>query len=93
MSDPAAAAREARQEAGVTGKISHSPWGNYRYRKVDKGEARLIDVTVYLLRVEKERKRWREKAERQRAWFDIMTASRKVREPKLRILIAVLAEA
>jgi 8-oxo-dGTP pyrophosphatase MutT (NUDIX family) len=91
MSDSAAAAREALQEAGVTGKVSKKVYGNYRYRKIDEGNVRLIDVSVFLLRVKKEKKKWREKAERQRSWFDIKTASKKVREPKLRALIAELS--
>lgn len=92
MSDNAAAAREARQEAGVTGKVSQKVYGNYRYRKIDKGNVRLIDVSVFLLWVKKEKKNWREKTERQRSWFDIETASKKVREPKLRVLLAELSD-
>jgi 8-oxo-dGTP pyrophosphatase MutT (NUDIX family) len=92
MTDSAAAAREAKQEAGVTGKITKTPFGNYRYRKIEKENVRLIDVTVYLLWVKKEKKQWKEKAERNRVWFDALTASRKVREPKLRALLASLAE-
>jgi 8-oxo-dGTP pyrophosphatase MutT (NUDIX family) len=92
MSDSAAAAREALQEAGAVGKISREVYGNYRYRKIDKGNVRLIDVSVFLLKVKKEKKKWREKAERQRCWFDIETASKKVREPKLRALILELAK-
>ena len=92
MTDSAAAAREARQEAGVTGKIAKKPYGNYRYRKIEKENVRLIEVTVYLLWVKKEKKQWKEKAERNRVWFDVETASRKVREPKLRALISALAD-
>lgn len=93
MTDSAAAAREARQEAGVTGKIAKEPYGSYRYRKIEKENVRLIEVTVYLLWVKKEKKQWKEKAQRNRVWFDIETASRKVREPKLRALILALADA
>ncbi len=46
MSDPNAAAREAREEAGVTGKIGRKPIGTYSYRKVLPDSSRLIDVTV-----------------------------------------------
>lgn len=91
MSDSAAAAREAKQEAGVTGKIAKKPFGNYRYRKIEKENVRLIEVDVYLLWVKKEKKQWKEKAERNRVWFDADTASRKVREPNLRALISSLA--
>lgn len=92
MPDSAAAAREARQEAGVTGKIAKKPFGTYRYRKIEKESIRLIEVSVYLLWVKKEKKQWKEKAERNRVWFDAQTASRKVREPNLKALIAALAD-
>ena len=51
MTDAAAAAREARQEAGITGKIASKSYGSYRYRKIDEGGVRVIEVAVYLLRV------------------------------------------
>ena len=92
MTDSAAAAREAKQEAGVTGKIAKKPVGSYRYRKIEKENIRLIEVDVYLLWVKKEKKQWKEKAERNRVWFDAQTASRKVREPNLRALISALAD-
>jgi 8-oxo-dGTP pyrophosphatase MutT (NUDIX family) len=92
MSDSAAAAREAKQEAGVTGKISKRIYGHYRYRKIEKESTQLIEVAVYVLWVKKEKKQWREKTERQRTWFDVETASRKVREPKLRALLSALAD-
>lgn len=92
MLDSAAAAREAKQEAGVVGKIAKKPVGNYRYRKIEKENVRLIEVDVYLLWVKKEKKQWKEKAERNRVWFDAETASRKVREPNLRALISALAK-
>lgn len=88
MTDSAAAAREAKQEAGVIGKISPAIFGSYRYRKIEQTSVRLIEVAVYLLWVNKEKKRWREQEQRHRQWFDIATASRKVREPRLKLLIA-----
>ena len=42
MTDSAAAAREAKQEAGVVGKIAKKPFGNYRYRKTEKENVRLF---------------------------------------------------
>lgn len=89
LSDPKAAAREARQEAGVTGKIGGQPIGTYRYRKkMPLGHFRVIDVDVYPLWVKKQRKSWRERDERIRVWFAQSDAARKVREPKLKELIA-----
>lgn len=90
MTDASAASREAKQEAGVTGKIASKPTGSYRYRKIEKTSSRLIEVDVYRLAVQKERKRWPEKVQRNRAWFDLETAARRVREPRLKRLIATL---
>ncbi len=90
MTDASAALREAKQEAGVTGKIAAAPIGSYRYRKVEKDGSRLIEVDVYRLVVKKERKTWPEKLQRSRAWFDPETAARRVREPRLKTLIAAL---
>lgn len=91
MSDSKAAAREARQEGGVTGKITSKPIGGYRYRKIEIDGGRMVDVAVYLLTVKKEKSRWSEQDQRERAWFDVKTAARRVREAKLAELIRSLA--
>ena len=90
LSDAEAALREARQEAGVVGKIECEPIGSYRYRKIEKKNSRLVEVFVFLLPVMKEKKRKPEKVQRSRAWFDIETASARVREPTLKSLIGSL---
>ncbi len=87
LKDKDAAAREAKQEAGVVGKISSKPIGNYRYRKIEGQTSRLVEVSVYILKVQKEKKRWREQAERERRWFPVAVAARSVRERKLRLLL------
>lgn len=92
LSDRDAAAREARQEAGVTGSMKNRPIGSYRYRKVQPDGTRMLDVTVYLLKVEREKKRWPEKNQRQRNWFPADAAARRVREPSLQRLIRALSE-
>lgn len=92
LSDRDAAAREARQEAGVTGSMKSRPIGTYRYRKVQPEGTRLLDVTVYLLKVEREKKSWPEKGQRQRSWFKADAAARRVREPSLQRLIRALSE-
>lgn len=92
LTDATAALREARQEAGVSGKITTKPIGAYRYRKIAKTGARLVEVQVYRLAVKKERKRWPEKVQRNRVWFNLPTAARRVREPRLKLLIAALCK-
>lgn len=90
LKDREAAAREASQEAGVTGRIAKKPIGIYRYRKIEPERARMLDVTVYVLEVQKEKKKWPEQAERQRTWFKPEMAARRVREPRLQRLILSL---
>lgn len=90
IDDCAAAAREARQEAGVIGKISKKPIGSYRYKKINGNFGNMIDVKVFLLEVKKEKKQWLEKKFRRREWFDNKDAARRVREPKLKALLSKL---
>ena len=90
LKDSKAAAREARQEAGVKGKIRPKAIGCYRYVKPELGEGAPIDVAVYLLSVRKKAKRWPEKHQRQRAWFNVFEAAHKIAEPELSSLISAL---
>jgi 8-oxo-dGTP pyrophosphatase MutT (NUDIX family) len=92
IKDCKAAAREAREEAGVKGKILRKAIGTYRYIKRELGNGALIEVRVFLLKVSKRCKRWPEKRERRRAWFDIEDAASRVSDPELSILIALLQE-
>ena len=92
LRDCEAAAREAREEAGVKGKILREAIGTYRYIKRELGNGALIEVRVFLLKVSKRCKRWPEKRERRRAWFDIEDAASRVSDPELSILIALLQE-
>jgi len=92
IKDCKAAAREAREEAGVKGKILREAIGTYRYIKRELGNSALIEVRVFLLKVSKRCKRWPEKRERRRAWFDIEDAASRVSDPGLSILIGLLRE-
>jgi 8-oxo-dGTP pyrophosphatase MutT (NUDIX family) len=92
IKDCKAAAREAREEAGVKGKILREAIGTYRYIKRELGNGALIEVRVFLLKVSKRCKRWPEKRERRRAWFDIEDAASRVSDPGLSILIGLLRE-
>jgi 8-oxo-dGTP pyrophosphatase MutT (NUDIX family) len=92
LKDSKAAAREAREEAGVKGKIFRKTIGSYRYIKRELDNGALIEVQVFLLKVSKRYKRWPEKRERRRAWFDINAAARMVSDPELSTLIGLLQE-
>ena len=91
--DPAAsAAREAWEEAGVTGHTASEPLGLYCYDKVLAPEASLpCAVAVFPLRVEELASKFPERKERRRKWFGAAKAARKVAEPELRALFQSLA--
>ena len=92
LKDCKAAAREARQEAGVKGKIFRKAIGTYRYIKRELDNDALIEVRVFLLKVSKHYKRWPEHRERRRAWFDIEDAASRVSDPELSSLIGMLQD-
>ncbi|MER9977345.1 NUDIX hydrolase [Mesorhizobium sp. M0085] len=84
-----AAAREAGEEAGLRGTISHHEAGRYFYAKVlDSGEEVPCEVLVFPLQVDKVADRWKEKRARTRKWVSAAEAVGMVHEPDLRQIIA-----
>lgn len=84
-----AAIKEAFEEAGVEGVMdTDTPLGFFTYfKRLKTGEDRPASVIVYLLRVEKQCKKWPEKKQRQAAWFTPEEASKLVKEPGLAELL------
>ena len=81
------AAREAFEEAGVTGKISAEPVGSYHYLKEKKdGGGMPCTVHVFALAVTKQLDDWPEKGARELLWLPPEQAAAKVSEPALRQL-------
>jgi 8-oxo-dGTP pyrophosphatase MutT (NUDIX family) len=79
------AAREAFEEAGVTGKISAQPIGSYHYLKERKdGGGVPCSVEVFALAVTKQLDDWPEKNARELAWLPVDQAVVRVAEPGLR---------
>lgn len=64
-----AAAQEAYEEAGVSGKVGRAKIGSYRYWKRVPEAFVLVHVDVYPLRVEKQTTQWQEAGERTAAWL------------------------
>lgn len=86
------AAREAFEEAGVTGTVVKPPYGSYRYSKrLTSSKAVTCDVTVYLLRVDEELADWPEKDQRERAWMTPGAAALAVGESGLVEMLLRLA--
>ncbi len=83
-----AAAREALEEAGLHGKVAKEPLGDYHYMKrLKNGASTLVRVSVFPLRVQKQRGEWLEKDQRVTRWFPVTEASELVHEPELQALI------
>jgi 8-oxo-dGTP pyrophosphatase MutT (NUDIX family) len=79
------AAREAFEEAGITGKISAQPIGTYHYLKEKKdGGGVPCAVQVFALQVTKQLDDWPEKGARELAWVPIEQAAARLAEPGLR---------
>lgn len=87
---PQAAAQEALEEAGVSGKLHRKPCGTYRYQKLLKDGVTMVPCTVvcFDLRVTRERPEWPEAHQRTRQWFGLAEAARLVFEPDLARLLA-----
>jgi 8-oxo-dGTP pyrophosphatase MutT (NUDIX family) len=82
------AAREAFEEAGVTGKVSPQPMGAYHYLKEKKdGGGMPCSVEVFTLAVSKQLDDWPEKNARELAWVPVEQALAQVSEPGLRQIL------
>ncbi|MEJ0025787.1 MAG: NUDIX hydrolase [Rhizomicrobium sp.] len=85
---PADAAREALEEAGVVGEIAQEAIGVFHYVKELKHGAGLpCRVSLYPLKVTRQRKSWSEKAARDAKWYPVGEAAALVSEPELKRLI------
>ncbi len=83
LRDDAAAGVEALEEAGVKGKLLSEPVGRYAYWQRGRLQTRYNQVDVFLLRVGKVLKSWKEKGQRERRWFSVVEAADLVQEPDL----------
>jgi 8-oxo-dGTP pyrophosphatase MutT (NUDIX family) len=88
----ACAAREALEEAGVSGDVERIPIGFFHYFKTLKRNVIVpCKVVVFPLRVTRWRKTWAEGDARDRRWCSIDEAVAAVAEPELRRLIRKFA--
>ena len=91
---PKAAAREAFEEAGVTGRIGVRPLGSFTYDKAldEGGRLATCEVTVYPLLVKGQSETWPEFEQRVTQWVEPSKAAAMVKEPELKALIAAFAK-
>lgn len=88
----AVAEREAYEEAGAKGKAEKEPLGYYHYSKGLRTGLRIpVRVQVHALEVQEMAKNFPEKGSRQLEWVTPQEAARRVNEPELKALLAVLA--
>lgn len=87
MSLAASAAREAEEEAGVTGEMTALPLGHYRYIKDKAGSALPIRVEVFALKVTGQRPAWAEKGTRKLLWLPPDQAAARVAETGLKNIL------
>ena len=82
-----AALDEAREEAGLVGKIHGNQLGQYSYRKKGK----VFEVLMWLMQVDSALENWQESAERARVWVKLAEARRLLDRPHLDQLIMLAA--
>ena len=88
LTPAASAAREALEEAGVTGNTAQQPLGTYHYLKERKaGGGVPCSVDVFGLEVTGQMDDWPEKGAREIAWLTLDDAAARVSEPGLRELL------
>ena len=85
--DHKAAAQEAREEAGVAGRIHRHPVGAYTYAKRSTNAAEQVRVMVYLLEVDHEAETWPEGEQRTREWMPAAEAAARVADAGLSKII------
>lgn len=88
-----AAAQEAWEEAGVTGRISQSELGRFHYDKRQRqGYAVPVEARVFLLQVDGLADDFPESGQRRRRWFAPGDAARMVVEPGLAQILTTLED-
>lgn len=92
LSAPETAAREAWEEAGVTGAAPEAqPIGSFEYGKTQaSGYDLAVEVQVYRLQAHELAKEFPESAERRRSWVSPAKAATMVQEPGLQDLLRAL---
>jgi 8-oxo-dGTP pyrophosphatase MutT (NUDIX family) len=82
-----AAAREAFEEAGISGTVDPRPLGSFRHRKRSFFGSFDVEILVHLFAVDEELVDWPEKRERTRRWFAVKEAVALVESEELREII------
>ena len=81
-----AAAKEAREEAGIIGRIQSKPFGQFTYFKRRDAYFDIVNVDVFLMEFRRQAKKWREAGQRKHVWLPPREAAKLVEEPGLALL-------
>ncbi|MGD1035792.1 MAG: NUDIX hydrolase [Roseiarcus sp.] len=88
--DHSAAETEAKQEAGVVGRVHRKPIGSYDYWKRLADHFVFCRVKVFLLEFERQLATWKEHDQREIEWFEIEDAAELVDKPGMSAIIREL---
>lgn len=88
--DHRAAAIEAKQEAGVIGRVHKRSIGSYTYWKRLPERFEFCRVKVFILEVDRQLALWREQEQRRIGWFQVDDAADLVDDPGLSTIIRKL---
>jgi 8-oxo-dGTP pyrophosphatase MutT (NUDIX family) len=83
----AAAAQEAKEEAGIIGRTDKKPVGSFLYFKRRAAHFDLCRVEVFVMHYEKRLDSYREKGQRDARWFGLDEAAEQVEEAGLAALL------
>jgi 8-oxo-dGTP pyrophosphatase MutT (NUDIX family) len=86
MSSAESAAKEAREEAGILGRVKEPAIDTYQARKWGV----TYSVEVFLMQVETVLDDWAEASKRQRQWYSIPKASKQVKKAELKRIFETL---
>ena len=94
LRSPKAAAREAYEEAGVSGRVGVKPIGTFTYDKAldEAGVQATCEVKVYPLLVRRQLEVFPESEQRMLQWVDPAKAVMMIKDPGLRKLVKVFAK-
>ena len=83
LSPRSSAAKEALEEAGISGKVKKKKVGTYSYKKLGEG----YFVKVYKMKVKKVFSKWDEEHFRERLWIPIKNVSKFIKHKNLLSII------
>jgi 8-oxo-dGTP pyrophosphatase MutT (NUDIX family) len=86
------AAREAFEEAGISGTIDPRPLGSFRHVKRSLFGNLEVEILVHPLAVKEELANWPEKRQRSRRWFPLKQAVAQVESTELRTIMVRLGK-